>query len=114
MRTLLINKVKSRMKNIPFINAFAASVYIVIVSFVMNSMQSLPFPEEDTILAPMFVLSLFVLSAAVMGFLFLYQPFRLYFEDQKREAVLFFLKTVGTFAGFVAIFFISLLLTLPR
>lgn len=102
------------MINNPFINALAASVYIVFVAFVMNSMQSLPFPEEDTILAPMFMLSLFVLSAAIMGFLFLYQPIRLYFDGLKKEATTYFLRTLGFFAGFVVLFFILLLSMLPR
>lgn len=100
------------MNNNPFLNALAAAVYIVIVVFITNTLFSPP-QEEETILIPMFMLSLFVLSAAIMGFLFFYQPFRLYFENQKREAFLFFMRTVGFFAGFVALFFVSLLYLLP-
>jgi len=43
-------------------------------------------------------LSLFVLSAAVMGFLFVYQPLQLYLDCHKKEGVDFFFKTVGSFA----------------
>jgi hypothetical protein len=49
----------------------------------------------------MVMLGLFVLSAAVMGFLFFYEPFQLYFTDRKQEALQFFGKTVASFACFV-------------
>jgi hypothetical protein len=56
----------------------------------------------------MVLLGLFVLSAAVMGFLFLYEPLCLYMENHKKEAVVFFAKIVGVFACFVALFLILL------
>lgn len=95
-------------------NALGAAVYIVLVAFVMSTMEkSLPLPDDNTILVPMFVLSLFVLSAAVMGFLFLYRPIRLYFDGYKEDATVFFLKTVGFFAVFVMLFLAALLYALP-
>jgi hypothetical protein len=59
----------------------------------------------------MTMLSLFVLSAAVMGYLFLSEPITLLVENRKREAVIFFAKIVGFFAGFVALFTLLLFLS---
>jgi len=55
-------------------------------------------PKEDTFLAPIAIISLFTLSAAVMGYLFCYQPVQLYFEDKKKPAVKLFLQTVAVFS----------------
>ena len=97
----------------PFFNALVAALYIVLIVLVMNTLMSFA-PPKDTILAPMTALSLFVLSAAVMGFLFVYKPFQLYFDDRKQEAVLFFAKTVGGFSCFVLALVVILLLWTPR
>lgn len=56
------------------------------------------------------MLSLFVLSAAVMGYLFLSEPLYLLLENRKREAIVFFAKVVGIFACFVVVFTILLFL----
>ena len=52
-------------------------------------------------LIPILMLSLFTLSAAVMSIIFFYEPFRMYFDGQKQEAVTLVVKTVGYFAVFV-------------
>jgi hypothetical protein len=88
----------------PFLYALVAAIYIVFIVNVINAITSV-LPGK-TIIIPMVMLSLFVLSAAVMGFLFLYEPFRLYMENQKEEAVRFFGKTVAIFACFTVIFLI--------
>ena len=92
----------------PFLNASAAAVYIILIVSVMNGLSSLAIPK-NSILAPIVLLSLFVLSVAIMGFLFAYEPLRLYCENHKQEALLFFAKTVGVFTCFVMLFIIALL-----
>lgn len=94
----------------PFINAVVAVVYIKIVSFIMYYGTRLAPENKDFIipLVPMAVISLFTLSAAVMGYVFLYQPIIFYLEGQKKEAVNLFLKTVGVFAIFTALIFFLL------
>jgi len=92
----------------PFLNALAAAAYIVLIVSGVSSFEKFV-PEEDTIFIPMVMLSLFVLSAAIMGFLFLGKPLQLYFDGQKQEGVVFFGKTVGFFACFAAIFIVILL-----
>ncbi len=91
------------MKINPFIHSLAASVYIVLVVSLITTFSTLG-EEKETVFIPMFMLSLLVLSVAVMGFLFFYQPLRLYVDGHKQEALTFFLKTIGFFACFVLVF----------
>ena len=93
----------------PIIRAVAAVAYIVVIVFVVNAVtQALP---RQTIFIPMAMLGLFVLSAAVIGYLFIYEPFILHSGGKKEEAVKDFLQTVGIFACFVAIFVALLFLS---
>lgn len=83
----------------PLLNAAAAILYIVgIAAFMFFGTKNLP--KEDTILAPITAVSLFTLSAAVMGYIFCYQPLVLFLDNKKKEAVDLFLKTTLVFGGF--------------
>ena len=94
------------MKNKPYLNAVWAELYIVaIVLFVQ---YGLPKGGDNNILTPIAMLSLFVLSAAVMGYLFVSKPLQLYFDGHKKEAVTFFIKTMATFAVITALVFVAL------
>ncbi len=92
----------------PFLHALTAALYIVVIVLIINIVTLIL--SKETILIPMVLLSLFVLSAAVMGYLFLFEPLQLYMDNQKKEAVTFFAKTVGIFACFAILFLILLLL----
>lgn len=87
----------------PLLNALAASLYIILVALLMNWGTKMVPKGPDTFTAPIAVMSLFTLSAAVMGYLFCYQPAQLYFEGKKKEAVNLFLRTVAVFAVFTLI-----------
>jgi hypothetical protein len=80
----------------PFLNAFAAIGYIVLIASVMYYGTKHMKPE-DSIMAPIAVVSLFTLSAAVMGYIFCYQPLLLFLDGKKKEAVDLFLKTTLIF-----------------
>jgi hypothetical protein len=95
------------MKINPLLNALGAAAYILVVVGIIYALQSPNTP--DTILAPIFLLSLLTLSAAVMAFLFFYQPLKLYFDDKRKDAVAYFLKTVGCFSVMVLLSFAALL-----
>ncbi|MBU1292925.1 hypothetical protein KJ819_02540 [Patescibacteria group bacterium] len=86
------------MKWNPFINAIAAAVYIGIIVLFMQFIESIRHDTPDTILDGIGVLSLFVLSVAVMAFLFFYQPVVRFVDNKRTEAVSYFLKTLGIFA----------------
>lgn len=85
----------------PFLNAGLAGLYIIIVTSMMNIASRSGI--EDSMVAPIAFLSLFTLSAALMGFLFLGEPIQLYLAGQKKQAVSFFLKTTLTFAAFTVV-----------
>ena len=87
----------------PIINALGASGYIIIVVGVMNFIMRTQRDKPDTIFAPMTALFLLTLSAAVLAYLFFYQPLRLFIEAKKKEAVDLFVKTVGVFAAFTVV-----------
>lgn len=91
----------------PIINGLSALIYIVTVAFVMY-FGTKNLPKEDTILAPIAMISLFTLSAGVMGYIFGLQPIQLYLDGKKKEAVKLFLKTLMVF-GFLTAFMLLLL-----
>lgn len=82
----------------PLINAFSASGYIILVVNLMNFISQNLKDKPDTIFAPITLLSLLTLSAAVMSYLFFYQPLKLFIEGKKKDSVRLFLQTVGVFA----------------
>ena len=86
----------------PPINALTATTYIALIVFVMDFGTRIA-SRPNTFIAPLAVVSLFTLSAAVMGYIFLYQPIQLYFDGKKKIAVNLFLQTVAVFAGITAV-----------
>lgn len=81
----------------PILNAAVAGVYIIFISMVMYWGTTMA-PKGPSLMAPIALISMFTLSAAVMGYLFCYQPLQLYFDGKKKAAVNLFLQTVGVFA----------------
>lgn len=78
-------------------NALVAFGYIVLVVGVIWTGSQYA-PKEDNILMPMAAISLFTLSAAVMGYTFGFQPALLFFDNERKQGVELFLKTVGVFS----------------
>jgi hypothetical protein len=87
----------------PLINALGASSYILLVVTLINFVSQTQKNQPDTIFAPIAFLSLLTLSAAVMSFLFFYQPLLLFIDGKKKAAVDLFLKTIAIFASFTAL-----------
>jgi hypothetical protein len=86
----------------PFLNALAAGAYIIIIGLVMDWGTKMA-PKGPSLIAPIAVISLFTLSAAVMGYLFCYQPIQFYFDGKKKIAILLFLQTVAVFGILTAV-----------
>ena len=82
--------------NKPFINALSATTYITFVASIIYYSPKTNIPENSVII-PIAFLSLFVLSAAMMGYFFIFQPAQLFFEGKQKEGTKFFLKTVAIF-----------------
>lgn len=83
----------------PFISALLATAYIIAISSFLFYVPKRMVEEVDSVLVPIMMLSLFVLSAAVMGYLFLAKPLELYLAGERAKAFQFFGKTVAVFAG---------------
>ena len=82
----------------PFINALLANGYIsILVTIIFNSPRFIT-DNELGMMAPVIFLSVFVFSAATMGYLFVYKPFLLLLEGKQAEATKLFLTTVLSFA----------------
>ena len=77
--------------------------YIVGISAFLFYVPERVFGPEDTVFAPIMMLSLLVLSVAMMGFLFAYEPIRLFAEGQKLAALRFLGKTVAWFAALTVV-----------
>ncbi|MBI4087853.1 hypothetical protein HY418_00510 [Candidatus Kaiserbacteria bacterium] len=82
----------------PYLNALLAGLYIVFIVVLLTYGPAFVREKPDTILAPMAMLSLLVLSVAFMGYAFFFQSVLMYVEGQKREAAELFMKTLGSFA----------------
>jgi hypothetical protein len=93
----------------PILNAVVAAIYIVVVGILLfYGSQALG--PVNSVLAPIAIISLFTLSAAVMGYVFLSEPIALYFNDKKGEALGLFTRTVIYFAAITLIVFIILVI----
>ena len=96
----------------PFINALCASAYIGIVACIMfYGINHDPVTNKPTVFIPIAILSLFSLSAAIMGCSFFYQPVRLYLDGEKQKAIKLLFSTIGSFAVLTGIFAIVLFLS---
>ncbi len=94
----------------PYINATAAFAYVAIIGTFLQNGKYI-FGEQDPVFAPIMFLSLFVLSASLMGYLILGLPAQLLIEGHKKQAIDTFLRTIGTFAAYtVAIWAIAAIL----
>lgn len=84
--------------NRPFGRALATFAYVLTIGLVMSNANAV-FGEKDTALTPVFVLLLFVISAAVTGYLVAGKSIMLYLDGAKKEAVVFLGETIGWLAG---------------
>jgi hypothetical protein len=94
----------------PVLNAAVAFGYIVAIVLVIS--QFVDGAVEDSgfaLLIPMAMISLFTLSAAVMGYVFLFEPVKMFMAGEQKKGVTLFLQTTGIFAVLVAGLFIALL-----
>jgi len=77
----------------PFLSALGVVIYVVLVALLMMNGDAI-FGTAQTVVAPIAVLLLFVLSAAVVGALILGKPLMMYLDGEKKDAVKMFIRTV--------------------
>ncbi|MES2135242.1 MAG: hypothetical protein V4449_03320 [Patescibacteria group bacterium] len=90
-----------------FLNALSGALYVVLVASFMYYVPK-TFGPSESVMIPIAILSLFVLSVCVMACLFGYQPVKLYLEGEKKAPLELLVKTVATFAGFTVLFLVGL------
>ena len=84
----------------PFLNALCALGYVIaVVSFIRFASGFAETGPDESILVPIGMLSLLSLSAAVMAYIFFYQPILMLFDSKRKEAVKLFLQTIAVFAA---------------
>ncbi len=92
----------------PYYNAGLGLLYIIIVVNAINFGSRWATEEaSQNLLLPIGMLSLFVLSASVMGYLFLAQPIIMFIDGKRKEAVKLFVQTIAIFAGITAAILLS-------
>lgn len=95
----------------PYLNSIYAEIYIIIVTSIIHYVGKPNTP--DAFFDPIAGLSLFVLSAAIMAYLFIGEPLQLYLDGEKKKAVAFFMRTVISFAVITMLAFI-IVSSIPR
>lgn len=93
----------------PFQNGILASLYIFLVVSVITFAGKFA-DKPDSFLAPVAFISIFTLSAAVMAYLFCFQPVQLYLDGKKKQAVELFTKTLAVF-GVITLLILIILFT---
>lgn len=86
----------------PILNALGALTYIALLAscavYGEPLFKLLPLSNVPVVFVPITVLSVFVFSAALMVYFFVYQPLLLLLAGEKQKALVFFLQTIGSFA----------------
>lgn len=94
-----------------FIHALLAYAYIVGIAAFFNLGVEKMFKNVPEFFGPIIMLSLLVLSAAVMAILVFGKPVLLYLDNQKKDAVTMLFYTLGCLAA-VFVITVSILLIL--
>jgi len=78
-------------------NSLSTAIYIALVGSFFYLAQQKKFGDGQTIFIPIFLLMLFVFSAALTGALIFGRPVLWYLEDKKKDALLLLGYTLGIF-----------------
>ncbi len=84
-------------------NSLGATVYTGVVAIFIFNAEKIFGNKPDTFLAPLAMLLLFVLSAAVVGGLVLGKPILLYLDGEKKAGVKLFLHSLAWLFGFTVL-----------
>ncbi len=87
-----------------------AIAYIAVIAMLMRNADAIFGRGEETILIPVGVLLLLVVSVATMGMLVFGKPLTLYIDGKKREGVAMAACTIGLMAAFTVILFVIMIL----
>jgi hypothetical protein len=96
-------------KSFPYAAGAFAYVFLIALFF-SNAERLFGAVKEPNFLIPVFMLLLFVISAAVTGLLVLGKPVHLYLSGHKKEAFVFLSAILGWLAVFLLIVGVALIL----
>jgi len=82
------------------INAIGVLVYVLAVALLLSSGKNI-FGESETLLIPIFMMTLLIVSATVTGLLVLGKPIHLYLGGLKKEAFVLLFSTIGWLVAFL-------------
>ena len=85
------------------LHAALALAYITLIGTVVSNNEH-RFDSLPKIFIPIYVLSMLVVSAAVMGMLIFGKPVMLYIDGKKREAITLVISTIGSLAALTVLF----------
>jgi hypothetical protein len=88
----------NRTIKIAALNALGTAAYITLVATLLNHLGNLKSGQPDTVFAPIFFLTLLVISATITGGLVLGRPVMWYIDGKKREAIVLLGCTVAALA----------------
>lgn len=83
------------------LDSLGVAAYVLVISWIMTSLSGQNFPQ--TVLGPMMMLMLLVLSVAVVGMLIFAKPVMMYLDGQKKESVWLIIYTLIWLAVFILI-----------
>ena len=95
------------------INSAGTVLYVIAVALFMYYGTLIKIGRSNSILVPIALLLLFVLSASVTGYLMLSKPAQMYLDGKKKEALSLLTKTI-TFFGIFTIVALGLLVAFAR
>ncbi len=92
------------------INSLSTSAYITLIGLFFFNIEKINFGEHDTFLAPIFMIMLFVFSAALTSSLMFGQPLFWYLDGKKKESLQLLAYTLGIFFATTLAVFLSLII----
>jgi len=85
---------KNNILKTSLINALGVTLYVALIALVFRYAEKI-FGKMNSYLGQLSFLLLFVLSAAVVGYLILAKPIMLYLDGAKKEAAKLLVSTIG-------------------
>lgn len=85
----------NKIRKTAFINALATALYVAGVGAFMYYGATIKIGKANVVLVPITFLLLFVLSAAVTGFLIFGKPVQMYLDGNKKEALFLVTQTLA-------------------
>jgi len=92
-----------------FMHSLGVVTYIFLVATFMRNAERI-FGKEDTVIAVMTVLTLFVLSATIVGGLIFCKPVMMYLDGDKKDALKMLLHTIAWLFIMFVVFLVIIVL----